>query len=113
MIFPHLPPLGNLALRQPVVQSSTHSFPASQSVDGSSSGNWDSKVCTSTLVETDPWWRVDLGRSYLVDEVRILNRVDCCPERLHDFEIRVGEFSLCDVQTQRRTRAPAGPVDST
>ena len=84
--------LGNLALRQPTVQHSTYNNDAlvGNSVDGSSSGNWFQQVCSSTSWVTDPWWRVDLGKSYLVDEVYILNRVDCCKERLHQFEIRIG-----------------------
>ena len=89
----HFDPLGNLALRQPTAQQSTYDNDglAGNSVDGSSSGDFGSlRVCSSTSWATDPWWRVDLGKSYLVDEVYILNRVDCCKERLHQFEIRIG-----------------------
>ena len=55
-------------------------------------GNRDpqSRKCTHTLEESDPWWRVDLGRVEPVAEVNILNRGDCCGWRLNGAEIRVG-----------------------
>ena len=46
--------------------------------------------CTHTLTESDPWWRVDLGRVEPVAEVNILNRGECCGTRLNGAEIRVG-----------------------
>ena len=46
--------------------------------------------CTHTKPERDPWWRVDLGRVEPVAKVNILNRGDCCGDRLNGAEIRVG-----------------------
>ena len=46
--------------------------------------------CTHTYKESDPWWRVDLGRVEPVAEVNILNRGDCCGARLNGAEMRVG-----------------------
>ena len=46
--------------------------------------------CAHTYEERDPWWRVDLGRVEPVAEVNILNRGDCCGNRLNGAEIRVG-----------------------
>ena len=48
------------------------------------------KKCAHTRQESDPWWRVDLGRVEPVAEVNILNRGDCCWARLNGAEIRVG-----------------------
>ena len=42
----------------------------------------------------NPWWRVDLGQVEPVNEVYIVNRVDCCAFRLNPFEIRVGKTKL-------------------
>ena len=46
--------------------------------------------CASTNGEDNPWWKVDLGDSHPVSKVYVLNRGDCCGERLNGFEIRVG-----------------------
>ena len=46
--------------------------------------------CAFTDMESDPWWRVDLGRVEPVAEVNILNRGDCCGDRLNGAEMRVG-----------------------
>ena len=42
----------------------------------------------------NPWWRVDLEQVEPVNEVYIVNRVDCCGDRLNPFEIRVGKTKL-------------------
>ena len=80
----------NVALLKPTNQSSTFStYNSSKAVDGGT--NTQVAHCTQTLVTTNPWWRVDLGREEPVAEVRILNRGDCCGERLNGAEIRVGK----------------------
>ena len=56
---------------------------AALAVEGTSAG------CAVTTLLTDPWWRVDLGTSYIVDVVDIIAGAD----GLTDFEIRVGEWS--------------------
>ncbi|XP_074655596.1 fucolectin-like [Tubulanus polymorphus] len=35
------------------------------------------------------WWMVDLKRKYLVRNVYVANRADCCASRLRDFDILV------------------------
>ena len=52
------------------------------------------KSCTHTREQPNPWWGVDLGSSKRVAEVYILNRGDCCGDRLSSFEIRVGMFLI-------------------
>ena len=63
---------------------------ASNAVDGNSNTNFHHGFCTHTFDQIHPWWRVDLGRVEPVIEVYIVNRGDCCGERLNAFEIRVG-----------------------
>ena len=46
-------------------------------------------MCTHTNQESDPWWRVDLGRVEPVGEVNILNRHSEAG-RLNGAEMRVG-----------------------
>ena len=79
----------NIALFKPTFQSSTQvGLHASNAVDGEK-GLYYTK-CTHTNEESDPWWRVDLGRVEPVAEVNILNRGDCCGNRLNGAEIKVG-----------------------
>ncbi|KAI8490259.1 hypothetical protein Bbelb_319970 [Branchiostoma belcheri] len=46
--------------------------------------------CTHTNLEYQQWWKVDLGDTYVISHVTVINRGDCCGERLKDFMIRVG-----------------------
>ena len=36
------------------------------------------------------WWLVDFVRPYYIGEVFLVGRKDCCWERTHDFQIRIG-----------------------
>ncbi|XP_067028443.1 uncharacterized protein [Acropora muricata] len=68
--------------------------PSSNAVDGNSQTTFRS--CTHTQrasIFQNPWWRVDLGQVEPVNEVYIVNRGDCCGDRLNPFEIRVGPAS--------------------
>ena len=83
----------NLAYQKNTSQSSTDDRlgASSNAVDGNSNTNWNEGSCSRTLKEKQPWWRVDLGNVELVNEVYVVNRGDCCQNRLNPFEIRVGE----------------------
>lgn len=86
---------GNIALFKPTIQSNIHyithhSLSSSKAVDGQRDVN-DVSSCAHTRTGTDPWWIVDLGRDEPVAEVHILNRGDCCADRLDGAEIRVGK----------------------
>ena len=70
--------------------------PSSRAVDGDSRTTFGSS-CTHTEAGVEfqnPWWRVDLGQLEPVNEVYIVNRGDCCGDRLNPFEIRVGKTKL-------------------
>ena len=86
----------NLAYLKDTSQSSTYNDPhatgaSSNAVDGNSNTNFNDGSCAHTLYEKQPWWRVDLENVELVNEVYVVNRGDCCENRLNPFEIRVGE----------------------
>lgn len=69
-------------------QSSTHaSWSAEKAVDGIKN-SWTS--CSSTEYATNPFWRLDLLKTYRVHRVVVTNRIDCCPEQTSGAEIRVG-----------------------
>uniref|UniRef100_A0A8C1J0X3 Fucolectin tachylectin-4 pentraxin-1 domain-containing protein n=1 Tax=Cyprinus carpio TaxID=7962 RepID=A0A8C1J0X3_CYPCA len=82
---------GNLATGRNVTQSSTNgSWITEQAIDLDPGFKQPSSTCSSTKVQTNPWWRVDLSYIYRVSRVVITNRLDCCPERINGAEIRIG-----------------------
>ena len=57
----------DLALNKVAAQSSIkHNGFASRAVDGDLNFQWEKGSCTLTNEEVDPWWRVDLGREFIV-----------------------------------------------
>uniref|UniRef100_A0A674PI78 Si:cabz01040626.2 n=1 Tax=Takifugu rubripes TaxID=31033 RepID=A0A674PI78_TAKRU len=85
-------PLPNVALKGKASQSSTLSFSdASKAIDGRRNSFYGSGYCSHTAGdETDPWWRVDLQKKFIITTVKVTNRGDCCHERLDGAEIRIG-----------------------
>ncbi|EDO42729.1 predicted protein, partial [Nematostella vectensis] len=60
------------------------------------------------------WWRVDLGRTYVVDEVFIISRTDGFPERPNGLEVRVGKGNLDKNGTENAIcgeKISTGPVN--
>ena len=86
----------NLAYLKDTNQSSTFNLgdatgASSNAVDGNSNIDFFGGSCAQTRFEKQPWWRVDLENVELVNEIYVVNRGDCCENRLNPFEIRVGE----------------------
>uniref|UniRef100_A0A8C1PTG9 Fucolectin tachylectin-4 pentraxin-1 domain-containing protein n=1 Tax=Cyprinus carpio TaxID=7962 RepID=A0A8C1PTG9_CYPCA len=81
---------GNLAVDGATTQSSTFtSWFAEKAID-SNRGLQQNTSCSSTLDETNPWWRLDLRDVYKISEVVITNRNDCCAEQINGAEIHIG-----------------------
>eukprot|EP00063_Salmo_salar_P037123 XP_014011958.1 PREDICTED: fucolectin-1-like [Salmo salar] len=83
----------NVALRGVASQSSLWDLWCSPSkvIDGNRNSNFNSGgSCSSTVFNTNLWWRVDLLDVYRVTAVTITNRGDVVPERLDGAEIRIG-----------------------
>ncbi|XP_035665335.1 uncharacterized protein LOC118408624 [Branchiostoma floridae] len=105
----------NIALGRPAFQCSVgHGGSAGRAVDGNRNPQWAGNSCTHTHGENDPWWYVDLGRSVTVDHITIVNRRDCCSERITPFDVHVGDstvvtrnpkvgghHSFCPIDTER------------
>ncbi|XP_070548108.1 uncharacterized protein [Ptychodera flava] len=87
----------NVAVGKPAYQSSlyTRSTPAGagNAVDGNRNSYWSGLSCTLTEHQYNQWWRVDLLNTYIVDEVVVTNRRDCCAERLVGAVVRFGSSS--------------------
>ncbi|XP_051755487.1 fucolectin-1-like [Ctenopharyngodon idella] len=83
---------GNRAVDGAATQSSTSSgsWSAEKAIDSNRGLQQLYTGCSSTLNETNPWWRLDLRDIYRVSEVVVTNRNDCCPERINGAEIRIG-----------------------
>ena len=82
--------LANLSLKKPARQSSTgYGGTAQLAVDGNTDGNYLSGSTTHTNDEKNPWWEVDLGAAYKLENVLVYNRIDACSERLDNFQVLV------------------------
>uniref|UniRef100_A0A673HI68 Fucolectin tachylectin-4 pentraxin-1 domain-containing protein n=1 Tax=Sinocyclocheilus rhinocerous TaxID=307959 RepID=A0A673HI68_9TELE len=83
--------LGNRAVDGAATQSSTFgNWFSEKAIDGNRGLLQLYTGCSSTLNETNPWWRVDLRHIYRVSEVVVTNRKDCCAEQINGVEIRIG-----------------------
>ncbi|PWA33138.1 hypothetical protein CCH79_00018706, partial [Gambusia affinis] len=87
----------NVALRGKATQSSQFKgepwnafVSASNAIDGNLNSDLKKGSCTHTETENNPWWRVDLLDSYVVTQVVITNRGDCCGERLNGAAVHIG-----------------------
>lgn len=71
-------------------QVSTHAGGSSpRAVDGNMRSDWGGGSCTHTHRHQNPWWEVDFKEDTQVDAVRVLNRGDCCENRLGNFNVKV------------------------
>ena len=86
--------ISNLALHKPARQSSTFDPRglAQHAVDGNTNGHYNDKSVTHTLTEDEAWWEVDLLGESKVFYVYIYNRVDCCQNRLTNFDIKFFDY---------------------
>ncbi|GMH43801.1 hypothetical protein BSKO_11735 [Bryopsis sp. KO-2023] len=98
---------------KPVKQSSVDfgGFPQ-RAVDGSTNPKYGSGSCTHTKKQRNPWWQVDLGATYQITKVVITNRGDCCSDRLHNFEIRIGSKSNSNLNAWCASGQKMGPGET-
>ncbi len=85
------PGLMNVALGGTATQSTTtHGGTADRAIDGWVNGMWSQGTITHTdTAATNSWWEVDLGHTWLLAEVHLHNRGDCCWTRLSNFHLSV------------------------
>ncbi|CAI9620749.1 unnamed protein product, partial [Staurois parvus] len=82
----------DIALRGRATQSSTYIgiTNAINAIDGNLDTNLYHGSCSTTNLDTSPWWRVDLLRPYKISQIVITNRGDCCSERINGASILIG-----------------------
>ena len=98
----------NIALNGAATQSSTdYDGEASRAIDGNTNGTYNGQSVTHTTSETNPWWQVDLGGEYSIEEIKIFNRTDdCCMDRLSSFTVSVIDSSGTITFSQSFTSYP-------
>ncbi|XP_056013659.1 uncharacterized protein LOC130046372 [Ostrea edulis] len=96
--------VANVALGKSVSVSSTYSsFLPSNAVNGNFN---DFMHTTYPVGEGRPWLTIDLGNTFLVKQIEIFNRADCCGYKFHDAEVTVGK-SLDNLQFCGHYTGPA------
>jgi CotH kinase protein/Lamin Tail Domain/F5/8 type C domain len=76
---------GNLALFGATSQSTDgYGYTGAQAVDD----EWSTFSHTGDG-DLDPWWELDLGETSYISTVNLLNRLDCCGERLYNITVEV------------------------
>ncbi|KAK7878045.1 hypothetical protein WMY93_031295 [Mugilogobius chulae] len=63
---------------------------ASNAIDGKRDNVYYHDSCTHTFTTTDPWWRLDLLETYTISSVTVVNRGDCCADRLDGAQVCIG-----------------------
>ncbi|HTG45881.1 MAG TPA: HEAT repeat domain-containing protein, partial [Verrucomicrobiae bacterium] len=84
----------NVARDGTASQSTTeYDAPAARAIDGKTDGTFSSRTITHTRENTkDPWWEVDLGKEYPIENVVVWNRStdgDSIAKRLEGFTLLV------------------------
>ncbi|XP_053392263.1 uncharacterized protein LOC128554951 [Mercenaria mercenaria] len=88
----------NVALRKNVKLSSLYlNFQGDLMVDGNRT------TFMHTNFDANPYAMIDLGDTYLVYSIYIVNRKDCCPIRLHDVSVQIGnDLSRLDIAARHK-----------
>ncbi len=83
----------NIAPQGEATQSSTYTrsrdASAKNAIDGSTEGNFKTKMGTHTKWEKDPWWELDLGEEKGLFKIMIWNRTGTEASRLDGFKLSV------------------------
>ena len=59
------------------------------SVDGNLNSAWSGRSVTHTTKKENPWWEVDLGQSYEIEEVLLWNRTEAGQGRLRGARVQL------------------------
>lgn len=69
-----------------------------RAIDGNARADWGGRSCTHTNGARNAWWKVDLGGTAKISEVKVTNRGDCCGHRLGNFNIFVDDNACAENQ---------------
>ena len=78
----------NIARGKPTSQSSTYiNGVSSRAVDGNKDAMWSGESITHTRHMSNPSWSVNLMGRYMINQIKVYNRQDCCKSRLSGFKV--------------------------
>ncbi|SEH56359.1 hypothetical protein BAZSYMA_V2ACONTIG327401_0 [Bathymodiolus azoricus thioautotrophic gill symbiont] len=60
-------------------------------MDGNTDGEFLNGSTTHTNIEQGAWWQVDLGSKKNINEIIIYNRIDCCANRLSNYQVSISD----------------------
>jgi hypothetical protein len=88
----------NIALFKPAIQSSIwEGYPASMGTDGILTN-----FTHTATGDMTPWWLVDLGETFVINQIVIHNRDSCCQERLYNIVVEIYDAQGTVVYTSDR-----------
>ena len=76
-----------------------------RAVDGNTDGTMWNHSVTHTEGEKDPWWEVDLGKTALIEKIRMYNRTDSNGDRLDNFRIKILDEQRHAVWSEQNQKA--------
>jgi hypothetical protein len=106
----------NVAEGQPATQDTVgYGGTPDRAVDGNEDSAWGGSSCTHTNAAEGEtaWWQVDLGSTQSVRAVQLVNRADCCGERLNGAQVVVSatpDYSSRPIECGTVYDAVAGDV---
>ncbi len=88
----------NVALNKPATQSSTLTANgvtgnAGNAVDGNTDGVYWNGSVSATNSTSQPWWQVDLGGQFNIEQIRVYNRTEGS-SRLENFQVMVSNTAF-------------------
>jgi hypothetical protein len=97
------PAATNLAQSKSAAQSSTLAGYAAAgaiaAVDGNTDGKFFDGSVSTTNLDANAWWQVDLGASTAIGSIVVWNRTDCCGSRLGDYWVFVSDTPFGSADT--------------
>ena len=57
---------------------------------------------THTNIEQGAWWQVDLGSKKNINEIIIYNRIDCCANRLSNYQVSISDKANFSTHTYQQ-----------
>lgn len=91
----------NIASEGTATQVDTYgSSPAWLAIDGITDGNFKEHPGTHTISRgKNAWWRLTFRSEYIIEEIRIWNRLDCCTLRLKGVTVWVGDKQVGRIES--------------
>jgi putative heme-binding domain-containing protein len=101
----------NVARKGKASQKNTaHGGEASRAIDGNKSGTYNDGGQTHTEENTaQPWWEVDLGEEFPIEQINIYNRTEI-PDRLNNFTLKILDEKRAEVFRKDNNPAPSASV---